>query len=143
MLVASGDEASRASIVTRALKREKRRLGPLEDIDWRARFIWPRATRFVRRCLGSGCGGSAYPARYGIHQIAPQPKRNAADITSAPRCIPQRVQKTLKATIGGGAFSMGQGDGDPVLMTKLVSTLDAAVATSRFDAHFVSDPGKQ
>ena len=32
-LVASGDEASRASIVTRALKREKRRLGTLKDVE--------------------------------------------------------------------------------------------------------------
>lgn len=32
-LVASGDEASRASIVTRALKREKRRLGALRDVE--------------------------------------------------------------------------------------------------------------
>ena len=32
-LVASGDEASRASIVTRALKREKRRLGTLTDVE--------------------------------------------------------------------------------------------------------------
>lgn len=32
-LVASGDEASRASIVTRALKREKRRLGALQDVE--------------------------------------------------------------------------------------------------------------
>ena len=32
-LVASGDEASRASIVTRALKREKRRLGMLMDVE--------------------------------------------------------------------------------------------------------------
>ena len=32
-LVASGDEASRASVVTRALKREKRRLGALRDVE--------------------------------------------------------------------------------------------------------------
>ena len=32
-LVASGDEASRASIVTRSLKREKRRLGALKDVE--------------------------------------------------------------------------------------------------------------
>ena len=32
-LVASGDEISRASIVTRALKREKRRLGTLTDVE--------------------------------------------------------------------------------------------------------------
>ena len=32
-LVASDDEASRASIVTRALKREKRRLGTLTDVE--------------------------------------------------------------------------------------------------------------
>lgn len=32
-LVASGDEASRAAIVTRALKREKRRLGALRDVE--------------------------------------------------------------------------------------------------------------
>ena len=32
-LVASGDEASRASIVTRALKREKRRRGMLKDVE--------------------------------------------------------------------------------------------------------------
>ena len=32
-LVASGDEPSRASIVTRALKREKRRLGTLKDVE--------------------------------------------------------------------------------------------------------------
>lgn len=32
-LVASGDEASRASIVIRALKREKRRLGTLKDVE--------------------------------------------------------------------------------------------------------------
>ena len=32
-LVASGDEASRASIVTRALEREKRRLGTLTDVE--------------------------------------------------------------------------------------------------------------
>ena len=31
--VASGDEASRASIVTRALNREKRRLGRLKDVE--------------------------------------------------------------------------------------------------------------
>jgi Arc/MetJ-type ribon-helix-helix transcriptional regulator len=32
-LVASGDEASRASIVIRALKREKRRIGALRDVE--------------------------------------------------------------------------------------------------------------
>lgn len=32
-LVAQGEEASRASIVTRALKRERRRLGTLRDIE--------------------------------------------------------------------------------------------------------------
>jgi Arc/MetJ-type ribon-helix-helix transcriptional regulator len=32
-LVASGDEASRASMVTRALIREKRRLGALRDVE--------------------------------------------------------------------------------------------------------------
>jgi Arc/MetJ-type ribon-helix-helix transcriptional regulator len=32
-LVASGEEASRASIVTRALLREKRRLGALRDVE--------------------------------------------------------------------------------------------------------------
>ncbi len=32
-LVASGEEASRASIVTRALKRERRRLGALNDVE--------------------------------------------------------------------------------------------------------------
>ena len=32
-LVASGDETSRATIVTRALKREKRRLGTLTDVE--------------------------------------------------------------------------------------------------------------
>jgi len=32
-LVASGEETSRAAIVTRALKREKRRLGTLKDVE--------------------------------------------------------------------------------------------------------------
>lgn len=32
-LVAKGDEASRATIVLRALKRERRRLGTLQDIE--------------------------------------------------------------------------------------------------------------
>ena len=32
-LVSSGEEASRASIVARALKREKRRLGTLRDVE--------------------------------------------------------------------------------------------------------------
>ncbi|MEO7123093.1 MAG: hypothetical protein ABI400_08275 [Lacisediminihabitans sp.] len=32
-LVANGDEASRATIVLRALKRERRRLGTLHDIE--------------------------------------------------------------------------------------------------------------
>ena len=32
-LIARGDEASRASIVLRALKRERRRLGTLQDIE--------------------------------------------------------------------------------------------------------------
>ncbi|CAN5475913.1 hypothetical protein BH10ACT4_BH10ACT4_13400 [soil metagenome] len=32
-LVARGDESSRASIVIRALKREKRRLGTLKDVE--------------------------------------------------------------------------------------------------------------
>lgn len=32
-LVASGEEVSRAAIVTRALKREKRRLGALRDVE--------------------------------------------------------------------------------------------------------------
>ncbi|MBL0170295.1 MAG: hypothetical protein IPP90_06105 [Gemmatimonadaceae bacterium] len=48
--------------------------------------------------------------------------------------------KTVKGTIGGGvSFSMGKGEGDPVLMTKVASTLDAAVATGKFDALFVTD----
>ncbi|MEQ1689741.1 MAG: hypothetical protein ABMA00_00535 [Gemmatimonas sp.] len=48
--------------------------------------------------------------------------------------------KRVMATVGGGvSFSMGQGTGDPALMTKLASTLDAELATGKHDALFVSD----
>jgi hypothetical protein len=48
--------------------------------------------------------------------------------------------KTIKATVGGGvSFSMLQGEGDPALMTRLASTLDAALATGKYDALFVPD----
>ena len=48
--------------------------------------------------------------------------------------------KTVKATVAGAvSFSMLQGEGDPALMTRLASTLDAALATGKYDALFVAD----
>ena len=51
-LVASGEEASRASIVTRALKREKRRLGTLKDVETLKRFLNPNGRILSSRRTG-------------------------------------------------------------------------------------------
>ena len=48
---------------------------------------------------------------------------------------------TIKASAGGGvvSFSIVRGEGDPALMTSVASTLDAGLATGRYDALFVPD----